>query len=126
MKRLWLGAGLAAILLALGIWTSISISTMENAIAGTLETAAEEALSGNFQTATTLVKSAHSQWEDSWHRIAVIADHAPMDEIDSLFAQVLIYAETGSPGEFAAHCQRISKLIIAVGEAHAFNWWNLL
>ena len=126
MKRLWLGLALAVILLALGLGTSRLISRSADAIAEILDTAAETALTGDLQTAASLAEDAHRKWENAWHKIASIADHAPMDEIDSLFAQLSVYAATDHTGEFAAHCKSISKLVLAVGEAHALSWWNLL
>ena len=126
MKRLWLGITLAAILLVMGFGVTDLIDRTSADIAGTLESAAAEALSGNLQTAATLAQNAHTQWKRAWNRVAVVADHAPMDEIDGLFAQLSVYANTGSSTAFAAHCRRIAQLILAMGEAHSFTWWNLL
>ena len=126
MKRLWLGVILTAILLVAGIVIGSFMVHTGDTIAGILDNAADAALSGNFQTATALAEDAHNRWDTAWHWIAAAADHAPMDEIDSLFAQILVYADTGAEQEFAAHCKRISMLVSAVGEAHSFNWWNLL
>ena len=55
-----------------------------------------------------------------------MADHGPLEEIDSLFAQVQIYADTGKTADFAAYCTRLAKLVTAVGEAHGLTWQNLL
>ena len=126
MKRLWLGIILAGILLVSGFWVSSLIHRASAEIAGALESAAADALSGNFQTATAGAENAHARWESAWRKVAAVADHAPMDEIDSLFAQLTVYADTGNADAFAAYCRRIAQLILAVGEAHSFSWWNLL
>lgn len=126
MNRLWLGIGLMVALLAMGIWVGSYMNTTGNTISTVLDSAAETALSGDLQTATQLVENAKAEWDGIWHWVAAIADHAPMDEIDSLFALLEKYADAGLTGEFAAHCSRIAQLISAVGEAHSFNWWNLL
>jgi len=126
MSRLWLGTSLMTVLLAAGIWVGSYMNTTGSAISVTLDSASEAALSGDLQTASRLAEEAKDKWDAVWHRIAAMADHAPMDEIDSLFAQLTIYANTGASGDFAAYCSRISQLILAVGEAHSFNWWNLL
>ena len=73
-----------------------------------------------------LAKKAKELWDKQWHRSAVLADHTPMDEIDGLFAQVQSYARAGNRADFAAGCSRLSKLVEAIGEAHAPGWWNLL
>lgn len=126
MNRFWLGITLAAVLLVAGIWVGSYMNTTGNGICDTLEDAAEEALSGDWQTAADLVTSAQNNWDTVWHTVAAVADHAPMDEIDGLFAQLNIYAQSQDRWEFAAYCHRISQLVLAVGEAHSFNWWNLL
>lgn len=126
MSRLWLGIGLMAVLLAAGIWVGNYMNTTGNDISAILDSAAETALSRDLQTATELAENAKDKWDTVWHRIAAMADHTPMDEIDSLFAQLENYAAAGLTGEFAAHCSRIAQLISAVAEAHSFNWWNLL
>lgn len=126
MKRLWLGVALMAVLLVSGFWVGTFMNSTGTAIAGTLDSAAEAALSGDWQAADDWVKDAHTKWDELWHKVASVADHAPMDEIDSLFAQLKIYTAAQDRWEFAAYCQRISQLVLAVGEAHSFNWWNLL
>ena len=126
MNRLWLGIVLMATLLAAGIWVGSYMNTTGTAISSTLYSAAAAALSGDWQAASGLAETARNQWDAAWHRIAAMADHAPMDEIDGLFAQLRRYQETGVIADFAAYCSRISQLITAVGEAHSFNWWNLL
>lgn len=126
MNRLWLGIGLMAVLLAAGIWVGSFMDRTTAQISGALESAANTALSGDLQGATALSADAQHRWDNAWHRVAAMADHAPMDEIDSLFAQLAIYADTGTPEEFAGYCRRISRLVLAVGEAHCFSWWNLL
>ena len=126
MSRLWLGIGLMVVLLGLGIGIGSYMNTTGSAISVTLDSASEAALSGDLQTASLLAEEAKDKWDTVWHRIAAMADHAPMDEIDSLFAQLKNYATAEAASDFAAYCARISQLILAVGEAHSFNWWNLL
>ena len=54
------------------------------------------------------------------------ADHAPMDEIDSLFAQMEVYAQARDSLHFGSYCARLAELITAVSDAHQLNWWNFL
>ena len=126
MGRFWLGIIFITVLLAAGIGVGSFMNATGSTICDTLDSAAETALSGDLQAATALAECAQQQWEAAWHRIAAMADHAPMDEIDGLFSQLTVYANTNASAEFAAYCSRISQLIHAVGEAHSFNWWNLL
>ena len=126
MKRLWLGIILAGILLVSGFWVSSLIHRASVEIAGALESAAADALSGNFQTATAGAENAHARWESAWRKVAAVADHAPMDEIDSLFAQAQAYANAEQMGDFSAFCLRLSQLIRATADQHQPTWWNFL
>ena len=126
MNRLWLGIVLMATLLAAGIWVGSYMNTTGTAISSTLDSAAAAALSGDWQAASGLAENARNQWDAAWHRIAAMADHAPMEEIDSLFAKLEVYAREKQTVAFAACCARLSSLVQAMGEVHGLQWWNLL
>ena len=126
MGRFWLGVGLLVLFLVLGLWVSTAMGSTHQTIANTLEAAADAALRGNPEAAFDLAKQAQDMWQSRRHAVATIADHAPMDEIDGLFSQLKVYGQFAREAELAAHCARIAKLICAIGDAHALNWWNLL
>lgn len=126
MSRFWLGIGLLVLFLAMGLWISFSVDSIHQTIAETLDQAAAQTLSGDPEAGLALARQARSDWETRWRETASIADHAPMDEIDGLFAQLEIYGQTDNHADFAAYCSRLAKLVTAVGEAHTLNWWNLL
>ena len=126
MKRIWLGLGLLALFLALGLWSAYSAGKLHIPLAHDLEKAATSALSGDLTSGETLAKKAKELWEKQWHRSAILADHTPMDEIDGLFARLEVYTKTKNAEAFAAYCQQLAKLITATAEAHSFTWWNIL
>lgn len=126
MRRIWLGIGILALFLGLGLWSSYSAGKLHKPLAHHLEKAATAALSGDLQTGTDLAQKAKTQWDEQWHRSAILADHTPMDEIDSQFARMGVFAETENAEAFAACCQQLAKLITATAEAHSFTWWNIL
>lgn len=126
MKRFILGICLLAVMLGLGLWVMYAMNAVNEPVSQLLEDAAKTTLNGNLAEGIQLVNHARSTWDNCWHGTASAADHAPMDEIDSLFAQVEAYAQAGQAEEFAAHCARLSKLVEAVGEAHSLTWWNFL
>ena len=126
MKRMWLGLGILALFLALGIWSSRSMDRLHTPLAHDLEKAATAALSGKPNTGEALAKKAKELWDKQWHRSAVLADHTPMDEIDGLFARLEAFTETKNTEAFAAYCKQLAKLITATAEAHRFTWWNIL
>lgn len=126
MGRFWIGAGILVLLLAVGLWVSYTMDTTHESIGKTLDQAAADALKGDLESGFALAQQARSQWQANWTRTATVADHAPMDEIDGLFAQLEAYRQSRRPDDFAAYCARLSALVAAVGEAHSLTWWNLL
>lgn len=126
MGRFWLGAGILIILLALGLWVMGIMQAKQSPISQKLEQAAEAALSGEELQAESLSRQALSLWKSGWHGAASVSDHSPMDEIDSLFAQLEVYRQSNAPMLFAACCQQIASLVDALAEAHSLSWWNLL
>lgn len=126
MSRFWIGVILLVIFLCLGLWVTWTMNNIHEPISQALEQAADAALTGDLDAGVALALDAQKAWEDHWRGTAAAADHAPMDEIDGLFAQVQIYAKSGRTADFAAGCGRLAKLIAAIGEAHNPGWWNLL
>ena len=126
MGRFWIGAILLVLLLLLGFWVMDVMDESHQQIAQMLETASQKSLENGISAGRPFADSAKQLWENRWCKVAAVADHAPMDEIDSLFAQMEIYADGGEWVEFSACCNRVAKLVRAVGEAHSLNWWNLL
>lgn len=126
MGRFYLGVGILVLFLILGLWVTYSMNTVHQSVAQTLDEAAGRTLSGNLTEGISLAQQAQAHWQNHWHGTASVADHAPMDEIDGLFAQLQAYGQAGQAGDFAACCARISNLVAAIGEAHGLTWWNFL
>lgn len=126
MARFWIGVGLLVGFLGLGLWVSKAMDEVHVPVMELLEQAADATLEGDMESGKELADRAYAVWERYWRGTAAVADHAPMDEIDGLFALVQGYARAGSAADFAAGCGRLSKLVEAIGEAHSPKWWNLL
>ena len=126
MARFWIGVGLLALFLGLGLWVTAEMDRVCAPMADTLSQAAEEALQGNVEKARDLMDMAKGRWERYRKAVASVADHAPMDEIEGLFAKAGAYAKGNRAVELAAVCARLSELVEAMGEAHGLGWWNLL
>lgn len=126
MKRLILGILILAILLALGIIVSAVFCMIHEPTAQLLEDASKASLTENWKQATALTDQARQRWQDHWHFTATFADHAPMEEIDSLFAQLEVFAAEKNNQQFPALCARLSELTQAIADIHAFRWWTLL
>ncbi len=126
MKRCWFGGALLALLLVCGILVTARMQTVHETVASQLQAAANEALAENWDGADQALQSARNAWQAKWRFSAAFADHEPMEEIDSIFAQAEVYRTSRDPVSLAAVCAQLSRLVEAMGEAHAFTWWNLL
>lgn len=126
MKRFWFGAALLAVLLGLGIGAAWGAEKLNAPVARELEQAASEALSGSWEEAENLAGKAWSRWEKNWQLTAVAEDHRPLEAIDSLFAQLMVYTRSRDEVRFAACCAALCSQIRAVGDTHSLSWWNLL
>ncbi len=126
MKRFWIGVGLLGILLGASIWVLVATDRIHTPISDLLEEAAEQSLEGDLSNGIRLAQQAQRQWQAHWETLAAGANHEPMDEIDSLFAQMQSYAQARQAEAFAACCARLSELVEAMGESHSLRWWNIL
>ena len=126
MKRNILGFGLLIVLLMLGLFTSQSMEKRHEPIQAALDAAADSVVSDNWEAAGILLQEAKGRWERGWRSDAALADHAPMEEIDGLFARLAEFCREEDTGEFSAGCRELSRLVKAMTDAHKPNWWNLL
>ena len=126
MKRGKIGLGFLAVLLVLCILTTAAMERWHAPLARTLGAAADLAAAGEWEEAKTLAGRARADWEKRWHLSAAFADHGPMEDIDSLFAQLEVYQKQTDVTNFAAACAELSRRVEAMGNAHSLTWWNLL
>ena len=126
MKRMWFGTVLLLILLIMGIFVTVSSNRLHSSTSQALFAAADAAEKGNWQTAAERYTLAMNRWQQRHHLVAAITDHEPMEQIDSLFAQLQPILTAQETLSFTSGCRALTVLIEAVGEAHAVNWWNLL
>ena len=125
-RRFYIGMGILLTILCLGLLISAMISGCQEPMADILEEAAVAADAGDFQKGITLAATAAESWKTHWKGVASVADHTPMDEIDSLFSEMEVYIRTEEPVHFSACCAQLSSLLRSVADAHALNWWNVL
>ena len=126
MGRFWIGTSLLVIFLVLGLWVGATTEQTHSQIAQLLEQAAQQTVQGHPEEGAALAEQAAKDWESHRKAVAAVADHAPMEVIDSRFAQLQIFQQQAQHPCFAASCAELAKLVEAVGEAHKLTWWNLL
>ncbi len=124
--RFWGGVGILLVLLVLGIGIGNSMEHTHQAVSADLEQAAQAVLSGEETQGQQFLYKARKTWQQRRFLTAAVADHNPMEEIDSIFSQLESYAASGDQVSFAAWCSRVAKLVEAIGEAHKLTWQNLL
>ena len=120
-----IGLGLLVVLLFLGLYTSWDMGRTHDAISRQLEDAAWFALSEDWEKARTAAAAAESSWQAHRDLSLLLADHTPMEEIDSLFARIGICSAARDSKEFSIHCAEASRKVQAMGDAHHLSWQNL-
>ena len=111
MLRGWLGAGLLALFLALGVVTMELMDCAHLPTGDLLEQASALALEGDFTQGVNLGMEAKNRWEKQWQATATVADHGPMDDVDALFGEMEIYAQAGEVPHFAACCKELAQRV---------------
>lgn len=126
MKRSWFGAGLLAALLILSLLSGRLLSRCHQPAARDLEEAAQTALAGDWSRTADLTRSARSRWERCRHFSAAITDHAPMEQIDRLFAILEVHQHTRSSPDTAALCAELAQRIRRISQDQQCSWWDIL
>ena len=126
MRQLWTGIGILFLIFILGIYSGIGIENACQPITELLDQAGNVVIRENPEASAMLIHSANLLWQHSWSKIALVADHTPMDEIDGLFAQTAAYAQAEDWTCVFANCKRLSALIHAIAEAHQLTPWNII
>ena len=126
MRRFVLGVVLLGLVLGGCLWITRMMKTAHGPISDKLEEAAQLAMKGDWEQGTALGREAQQLWQERRELTAAVVDHAPMDEIDGLFAQMDSFAAGGCTVEFAGLCARLAQLVKAVAEANSFAWWSFL
>ncbi len=126
MKRLWLGVALLLAVLGICIGVTVSMDRIHGEIGQKLDLAAEAAGQEDWQQAAALAREARSKWQRHWCLTAMVADHEPMEDAESLFARLEIYGQQQEALEFTAACAELACRTRAISNAHRLTWWNLL
>ena len=126
MKRAMIGVFLLLFLPAAGMFAQWGMETLHDPIAHDLTAAAEAAGQQDWARAEAAGQSAQRVWRKSWRVNAALADHTPMEDIDSLFARAAVYRQQRDHTEYAATCRELARRIEAMAQAHTLRWRNLL
>lgn len=124
MKRIWFGAALLAALLILGFGSSSLMERTHMAQAKDLSRAAELAEEGNWSGAENFAAAARREWDRKRPLIAGLCDHEPMDQVEGLFAQLEVFAQSRDAVSFRSCCVYLVRQLEALGKSHSLNLQN--
>ena len=126
MRRQWIGVGLLLAVLILGIVLTTAFDRIHRPLADKLEAASQAALAEDWTQAERLIGEARGQWQRHRDFAAAVADHEPLEEMESWFAQLEVLAQLREADEFAAGCAHLAMLARAMADSQAITWWSLL
>lgn len=117
MNRVWIGIGILLVLLGLGLWTQRELEDIHGPIAADMMLAAEQAQLGNWEQAGQALARAEAAWTAGRMFTAALADHQPLEDIESLMARLSAHAAAGDRAAFAGLCADIACRVEAVSAA---------
>ena len=126
MNKLWIGIGLLALLLIVGIGILWGSSVFFGDFSESVEEAGEMALAGNWFASGQKMKSIQEKWEMYRYFWASFTDHEPVEQVQVLFAQLELYQKQQLQTEFASACRALSHVVQAIQETHGLKWWSVL
>ena len=122
MKRCWVGAGLLALFLVLGLISVVFLSRFGESLSR--ETAQVAALADTDRAqAEQILHRARQQWERKRFLLAVLSDHEPIREADTLF---LLLQNPGDTDDFRENALRLSRIFQQLGQSQLPKWENIL
>ena len=124
MKRIWFGAGLLIALLILGLGSSTLMEKTHFSQAKDLRRAAELSMEGNWAGAKNFSDAARREWDKQKSVIAGLCDHEPMDQAESLFAQLEVFASLKDATSFSSTCLFLASQLEALGKSQQLNLPN--
>lgn len=126
MKRICMGLVILAVLLGLALLLAAFMDQTQTPIASSLRQAARAALGGDWDKAEAFSHNAFVAWQRHKRLTAALEDHEPIEEMETLFAELELQLQQRQAASFAVTCNRLAQLATAIAEDHALTWWNLL
>lgn len=124
-KRFWLGVTILTLFLVLSLGTVWVMRSIHDPAQADLRAAVSAAQDGNYEQASVFAGRAYRRWYLYRNYTACVADHGPMDDVETLFAEMRVYAREQDP-HFTACCAQLEILLQAIADAHTPTWWNFL
>ncbi len=126
MNRLWIGIGLLAVLLAMGVGMLFVSQKFNEEFSESLEQAGQFAMSGNWTAAEKQLAESKEKWQNYQRFWSASTDHAPVEQMQNLFSQLELFQARRLDVEFASACRALVNLAEAIDESHSLRWWSIL
>ena len=126
MKKLWLGLGLLAALLALGLGSLRLLTARSGRAEAGLALAAEAAGAGDMAMACEYAAQVRQYWQDALPAVDAVTSHEETDEIRRCLAELLAEGRSGRREEFLALCARLRAMTAHLAEMERPRWYNIL
>lgn len=125
MKKMWIGVGLLVLLFGMGIFMGWWFPTVHDPVGQQLRQAQESCLAGDWQETEQAFYAAKLQWEKYRDITAMLCDHDPQDQMETLFAEAEVYCRTRDGEHFPPTCARLAAMSDAMEDLHRLNLPNL-
>ena len=126
MKKLWLGLGLLAALVILGLGALGLLSERSRRAGAALERAAEAAEAGDMARALDCAEQVRRYWQSAVPAVDALTSHEETDEIQRALAELLALGRCGMREEFLALCARLRVMTAHLAEMERPRWYNIL
>ena len=126
MKQLLAGIALMVLILVSGLYLGNRMEQTHHPQAKDLEKAAAAAGEEDWDYAAALLTRAKKSWDDGRNLTAALVHHEPLNDIDTRFAELSVYAAMHSGPEFRSGCTALAQILRALPKSHGLHWWNLL
>ena len=125
-RRFILGLAILFLVLAFSVGVAVGMKAIHAPGEEALQKAAQLALDDKLEQAIPLAEEVYRRWQRFQGLTAAFADHTPMDELDGLFAELMVFLNNRESPHFASTCARLSLLARAMADSHGVQWWDLL
>ncbi len=126
MKKLWLGLGLLAGLLVLGLGVLGLLTEKSSRAEEALRRASEAAEAGDMALALERAAEARQCWQAAVPAVDAVTSHEETDEIQRGLAELLALGRSGKREDFLACCARVRVMTAHLAEMERPVWYNIL
>ena len=113
MKRCWFGFGMLIFLLAVSLTVSILMGNFQKGLSAMVSEGADLTFSHR-EKAQERIDQARGKWMKLRSVSAGLADHAPMNEADALFA---LLTPDADPQDFRENALRLAEVLRQLGQS---------